>query len=95
MRVDKHRVGTAFGPINMLQSLGLAVSNFSAGWLNDALHAGPRNPTGYDAMLGMVASLSLVSFVATALLRMRERRSEGGGIEAVVVTSTASPHQRH
>ena len=95
MLVNKHRVGTAFGLINMLQSLGLAVSNFGAGWLNDAFHAGPRNPEGYDAMLGMFASLSLVAFVATALLRMRERRSEGGGIEAVVVTSAASPHQRH
>ena len=85
MLVEKHRVGTAFGLINMVQSLGLAVCNYAAGWLNDAFHAGPANPDGYDAMLSMFAALSVVSLAATLALRWRERRQPGGGIEARVV----------
>ena len=79
MLVEKHRVGTAFGLINMIQSLGLAASNYAAGQLNDAYRAGPDNPGGYAAMF---ASLSLVAFVSTLLLLLRERRQRGGGIEA-------------
>ncbi|MFM9937627.1 MAG: MFS transporter [Novosphingobium sp.] len=85
MLVDKRRIGTAFGLINMLQSLGLAASNTAAGWLNDAFHAGPGNPEGYDAMLAMFAGLSLIALGATLALRWRERRLPGGGIEARVV----------
>jgi len=85
MLVDKRRIGTAFGLINMLQSLGLAASNAAAGWLNDAFRAGPANPEGYDAMLAMFAGLSLIALVATLALRWRERRQPGGGIEARVV----------
>ena len=44
MLVEKHRIGTAFGLINMIQSLGLAASNYAAGQLNDAYRAGPDNP---------------------------------------------------
>jgi Na+/melibiose symporter-like transporter len=63
MLVEKHRVGTAFGLINMIQSQGLAASNYAAGLLNDAFRAGPDNPSGYGAMLAMFASLSLVALV--------------------------------
>ncbi len=85
MLVERRRCGTAFGIINMLQSLGLALSNTAAGTLNDWFHAGPANPQGYDPMLVMFASLSLVSLAATVALRVRERRLPGGGIEARVV----------
>jgi MFS family permease len=85
MLVDKRRIGTAFGLINMLQSLGLAASNAAAGWLNDVFHAGPAHPEGYDAMLAMFAGLSLIALAATLALRWRERRQPGGGIEARVV----------
>ena len=81
MLVEKHRVGTAFGLINMIQSLGLAGSNFIAGWLNDAYHAGPANPGGYGAMLSLFAALSLVALASTLALLARERRQPGGGIE--------------
>ena len=85
MLVDTRRIGTAFGLINMLQSLGMAASNAAAGWLNDAFRAGPANPAGYDAMLAMFAGLSLIALAATIALRWRERRQPGGGIEARVV----------
>ena len=85
MLVDKHRVGTAFGLINMIQSLGLALSNYAAGRLNDGLAAGPAHPAGYAGMLGMFAGLSLVAFASAVLLLLRERRLPGGGIEARVI----------
>ena len=81
MLVEKNRVGTAFGLINMIQSLGLALTNYGAGWLNDRFHAGPAHPAGYAAMLAMFASLSVVALVSTVLLLLRERRQPGGGIE--------------
>lgn len=89
MLVERHRCGTAFGIINMLQSLGLALSNYAAGWLNDQFHAGPHNPEGYDAMLVMFTSLSLVSLASTVALRMRERRLPTRGIEARLVAVPA------
>ena len=95
MLVENHRVGTAFGMINMIQSLGLAASNYAAGWLNDAYRAGPDNPGGYAAMLAMFASLSLVAFVSTLLLLLRERRQRGGGIEARVIGDVDPAMLRH
>ena len=95
MLVENHRVGTAFGLINMIQSLGLAASNYAAGWLNDAYRAGPDNPGGYAAMLAMFASLSLVAFVSSLLLLLRERRQRGGGIEARVIGDVDPAILRH
>lgn len=95
MLVEKHRVGTAFGLINMIQSLGLAASNYAAGQLNDAYRAGPDNPGGYDAMLMMFALLSLIAFVSTLLLLLRERRQPGGGIEARVIGDVDRAMLRH
>jgi MFS family permease len=82
MLVEKHRIGTAYGVINMIQSLGLALSNYGAGYLNDVFEAGPDNPQGYNGMLTMFAVLSVIAFVSTFLLLLRERRRPGGGIEA-------------
>jgi MFS family permease len=95
MLVEKHRIGTAFGLINMIQSIGLAAANYAAGHLNDAFAAGRGNPQGYDAMLIMFATLSLIAFVSTVLLLIRERRQPGGGIEARVVAGTDALHSRH
>lgn len=89
--VDKRRIGTAFGLINMLQSLGMAVCNYAAGALNDSFAAGPANPEGYDAMLTMFAALSLVALLATVALRVRERRMADGGIEARVPELALEP----
>ncbi len=95
MLVEKHRIGTAFGLINMVQSIGLAATNYAAGHLNDAFAAGKDNPQGYDAMLIMFATLSLIAFVSTMLLLIRERRQPGGGIEATVVGYANPLHSRH
>lgn len=95
MLVEKHRVGTAFGLINMIQSLGLAAANFCAGYLNDINQAGPENPQGYDAMLLMFAGMSLIAFLSTLLLIIRERRQPGRGIEARFIGQSDAAMQRH
>jgi MFS family permease len=95
MLVEKHRVGTAFGLINMIQSLGLAAANYGAGHLNDLFKAGPDNPEGYDAMLLMFAVLSLIAFISTVLLLVRERRQPGKGIEAREILQSDVSLQRH
>lgn len=95
MLVDRARVGTAFGLINMIQSLGLAVTNFVAGWLNDQFRAGPENPAGYVPMLSMFAGLSLVALCSTVLLLLRERRRPSGGIEARQVERTDPAFTHH
>lgn len=95
MLVERGRVGTAFGLINMIQSLGLATANYGAGWLNDAFGAGKVNPQGYNAMLTLFASLSLIAFVSTLLLLLRERRQPGGGIESRLIRQVDATMQRH
>lgn len=95
MLVERNRVGTAFGLINMIQSLGLAATNFIAGWLNDLYQAGPENPAGYTPMLSMFAALSLVALCSTVLLLLRERRQPSGGIEARLIGEDDLAFVRH
>ncbi len=73
----------------------LATTNYAAGHLNDAFKAGPDNPGGYGAMLGMFAGLSLIAFVSTLLLLLRERRLPGGGIEAKIIGEVDPALLRH
>jgi hypothetical protein len=60
----------AFGALTVLQNLGMTVSNFVAGRLNDLGGAGAGHPEGYLPMLtwfGIVSALGLI--VATRLPR--------------------------
>jgi MFS family permease len=82
MLVDPRRIGTAFGLINVLQSLGMGALNLAAGWLNDRAGAGPLNPRGYDPMLLMFFLVSLVGFSAAAALWRRESGPHGHGLNA-------------
>lgn len=82
MLVERHRIGTAFGLINMIQSLGLTLANLAAGWLNDHFDAGKSNPEGYDPMLLMFAGMSLIGLISTAMLWRRQRALGAEGIEA-------------
>lgn len=81
MLVEPRRLGTAFGLINVLQNLGLAVCNLAAGGLNDANHAGRANPAGYGPMLIMFGVLSLMAFVAVFMLWRRENGPHGHGLD--------------
>jgi MFS family permease len=81
MLVEPKRLGTAFGLINVLQNVGLAVCNLVAGWLNDAAGAGPQNPAGYHAMLWFFGGVGFLAFVSVALLWHRESGPHGHGLE--------------
>ena len=80
MLVEPGRIGTAFGLINVLQSLGMGALNLAAGWLNDQSGAGPHNPAGYGPMILMFALFSFASFLATAALWRRESGPHGHGL---------------
>jgi MFS family permease len=82
MLVAPARLGTAFGLINVLQSLGMGALNLAAGALNDANHAGPANPAGYEPMLLMFFLTSFAGFLAVAALWRREAGRHGHGLNA-------------
>ena len=84
MLVAPRRLGTAFGLINVLQSLGMGALNMAAGWLNDHGHAGPHNPAGYDPMLLLFFLFSLAGFAAVVALWRREAGPHGHGLDAPV-----------
>ncbi len=84
MLVKPEKLGTAYGLINVLQSLGLAVCNLAAGWLNDTHHAGPHHPAGYLPMLWMFCGLAMIGFAATALLWARESGPDGHGLNVAM-----------
>ena len=79
--VPPRRLGAAFGLINVLQNLGLAVCNLAAGGLNDLFHAGAAHPEGYRPMMLMFGLLSLVALAATGLLWRREHGPDGHGLD--------------
>jgi MFS family permease len=82
MLVEPTRMGTAYGLVNVLQNAGLAVCNLAVGWLNDAARAGPRNPSGFDAMLWFFGVLSFIAFAFVALLWPRESGPHGHGLKS-------------
>ena len=82
MLVEPTRLGTAYGLVNVLQNVGLAACNMTAGWLNDRAGAGPGNPSGFDAMLWFFGILGLVAFLCVASLWRRESGPFGHGLES-------------
>ena len=82
MLVEPGRIGTAFGLINVLQSLGMGALNLAAGWLNDRAGAGPHHPAGYDPMLWLFGLFSFAGFLAVAALWRRESGPNGHGLNA-------------
>jgi len=81
MLVEKQRIGTAFGLINMLQSLGLTVSNSVAGALNDQFHASASHPAGYIPMLVFFGAAGSVALVAAVRLWICEFGAGRSGLE--------------
>jgi hypothetical protein len=73
--------------MTMLQNIGLLVVNLVAGALNDAFGASPENPAGYQPMLALFFLLSLSGFVFAAALRVREKSTQGHGLETIRATN--------
>jgi MFS family permease len=84
LSVDPRRLGLAFGIINVLQNLGMALCNLSAGWLNDVNLAGAANPAGYEPMLGMFGVLSFIGFLCVVLYWRREAAMGAKGPAAIM-----------
>ncbi|MBS0254900.1 MAG: MFS transporter [Proteobacteria bacterium] len=84
--VAPDRLGTALGLITLIQAAAIAGSNYAAGWLADAAHAGPANPAGYNALLGYFAVVSFVALAAVIALWRRESGPDGHGLEAARTT---------
>jgi MFS family permease len=82
MLVGPSRLGTAYGLVNVLQNVGLAICNMTAGWLIDAAGAGPQNPGGFEPMLWFFGVLGFVAFAFVALLWRRELGPFGRGLES-------------
>lgn len=71
--VRKERVGTAFGVMTAIQSVGLALFP----WLNGLLHGLTKT---YTASMLMFSSLGFVGLIFALLLKRADAR-EGGGLE--------------
>jgi MFS family permease len=78
---EPRRLGTAFGLMTMLQNIGLTLSNFAAGAINDRAGAGADNPGGYLPMLIYFGLLAGAGVLFAALLWRRERGPQGHGME--------------
>jgi MFS family permease len=94
MLVEPSRLGTAYGLVNVLQNVGLAVCNMTAGWLIDAAGAGPQNPGGFDGMLWFFGVLGFVAFALVALLWRRELGPFGRGLESALNESNPDPQRK-
>jgi predicted MFS family arabinose efflux permease len=66
-------LGTAYGLMTTLQNVGLFGANLIAGHINDMSGASASNPGGYTPMLWFFGLLSLLAFLCTMALWMRER----------------------
>lgn len=81
-------LGTAYGLMTTLQNVGLFAANLIAGYINDTSGASASNPGGYAPMLWFFGLLSLVAFLCTVALWMRERTQDNG---AVAASPTGTP----
>jgi Na+/melibiose symporter-like transporter len=90
MLVEPRRLGTAYGVINVLQSLGMFLCNWIAGGLNDLYRAGPAHPEGYGPMLAMFGVLSFIGLLSTLALWRRERGPGGHGLDRPSIAASAT-----
>jgi MFS family permease len=87
MMVPESRLGTAFGVVGWVQNFGLWLFPLLAGWLADS-HTTTVNGQpviDYTSTMVMFATLGLVGFAFSLLLKWADaRRKEGISIEAVM-----------
>jgi MFS family permease len=76
------KLGTAFGLMSLIQSVGLGGFNLVIGWANVAGHAGQANPAGYRLGMGLFTASVLLGLGFAVLLWRRERGPAGHGLES-------------
>ena len=79
--VPHERLGTAFGLMSLIQSVGLTGFNFLIGWANDVSRAGEAHPAGYQLGMWLFSGSLALALVFAYLLRRRELGPEGHGLE--------------
>jgi MFS family permease len=86
--VDQSKLGTAYGLMTMIQNIGLFGLNLLVGWANSFSHADAANPAGYNLGMWIFSILGILGVVFAFLLRQRELRPDGHGLETIT-TSTS------
>ena len=79
--VRPERLGTAFGLMFLIQSVGLTGFNFLIGWANDACRAGEANPGGYHLGMWLFSAALALALGLAYLLRQHELGAAGHGLE--------------
>lgn len=72
--VPAEQLGTAYGLMTALQNAGLFAANIAAGRINDVSGASAAHPQGYAPMLWFFGLLSLVAFICTLGLWLKDLR---------------------
>ena len=85
--VAPEHLGTAYGLMTALQNAGLFFANLIAGYLNDRSGASAANPDGYTPMLWFFTILSMVAFLVTLRLWVRDH-----GTAAAESTAASGGH---
>jgi MFS family permease len=79
--VPHGQLGTAFGLMQMVQSVGLVGFNCLVGWANDACGAGEAHPAGYRLGMWMFTASVAAGLAIALVLRNRERGPRAHGLE--------------
>jgi MFS family permease len=88
--VEQSKLGTAYGLMTMIQSIGLTGFNFLIGWANDSSGASATNPEGYVLGMWIFSILGLFGVLFALLLRRNEMGPSNHGLETITVKSAKS-----
>jgi MFS family permease len=79
--VNKSRLGTAYGLMNMIQNIGLAGFNLIIGFANDQSHAGKNNPNGYLPGMWIFSICGFLGLLFSFLLMQNEKKPGSHGLD--------------
>jgi MFS family permease len=88
--VDKHKLGTAYGLMTMIQNIGLASFNWAVGKANDLAGASAANPEGHIPGMWIFSILGILGFLFAWLLRRAETGPDAHGLETITARSSES-----
>jgi MFS family permease len=88
--VPQRRLGSAYALMTLCQQLVVAAVPWLIGRSNDALGAGPANPSGYRGMIWILTALASFGLLFAFLLWRTERGPHAHGLETIT-TKTPRP----